>query len=80
MLPVANFHYDVDPDLDTDSPTASVPIDAVRVGVSNPTQFGNALARHTRYNVSTLTTLPHFPRKDMSVWRRFSDFEWLHNR
>jgi hypothetical protein len=30
--------------------------------------------------VLTSTTLGHFPRKEMAVWRRFSDFEWLNRR
>lgn len=38
------------------------------------------LDRHTRYEVHTSTSLTLFTRNDMSVWRRFSDFEWLHKR
>ena len=53
---------------------------AITVTVGNPTTYGSGLAKHTRYNVQTTTSLPSFPRKEMSVWRRFSDFEWLHKR
>jgi len=59
----ADFHYDVDPDLDSESPTATVPQESVTLSVSNPTQYGSGLARHTRYCVASQTTLAHFPRK-----------------
>ena len=54
--------------------------DAVSVVVGSPTTYGTGLAKHTRYNVQTKTTLTQFPKKEMSVWRRYSDFEWLHKR
>lgn len=78
-LPLADFHYDSDPDVDVEG-LAEIPPGSVGVRVTNPTSFSSGINKHTRYNVITTTTLGHFPRKDMSVWRRYSDFEWLHRR
>jgi hypothetical protein len=78
-LPIADFHYDIEPDVAVEG-LAEIPPESIRVRVANPTTYGAGLSKHTRYNVTTNTTLGHFPRKDMSVWRRFSDFEWLHRR
>jgi hypothetical protein len=46
----------------------------------SPFPFPAGLDRHTRYEVHTSTSLALFTRNEMSVWRRFSDFEWLHKR
>lgn len=80
-LPIADFHYDNDPDVEADGATAAaIPDGAIRVRLLNPTAYGTGLSKHVRYNVVTSTTLGHFPRREMSVWRRYSDFEWLHGR
>lgn len=80
-LPIADFHYDNDPDVEADgAAAAAIPDGAIRVRLLNPTAYGSGLAKHVRYNVVTSTTLGHFPRREMSVWRRYSDFEWLHSR
>lgn len=34
----------------------------------------------TEYTVYTRTSLPWYPRREITVQRRFSDFEWLHER
>lgn len=137
-LPLADFHYDVDPDVELDAAASEVAVraggavglcgpglacsarvggggrprlaphvapasdarppvlprpashtlprspppqpEAIRVTVGNPTAYGSGLAKHTRYHVLTNTELPTFPKKELAVWRRFSDFEWLHKR
>lgn len=66
----ADFHYDVDPDMDSESPTASVPAESITITVTNPTQYGSGLTRHTRYCVVSQTSLAHFPRKgERPHWR-----------
>jgi PX domain len=78
-LPLADFFYDSDANVDVDG-LAEIPAGSIGVRVATPTSFGSGINKHTRYNVITTTSLAHFPRKDMSVWRRYSDFEWLHKR
>lgn len=73
----ADFGYGHEPAVDAELPV-DISAAAIKVTVSNPSSFGSGLAKHTRYNVATSTSLEHFPRHDMSVWRRYSDFEWLH--
>jgi len=84
VLPLADFHYDLVPDIGaiaTGSGDASqVPQAAIKVTVSDPMTAGAGLTKHTRYKVTTTTSLAHFARKEMVVWRRFSDFEWLNTR
>lgn len=89
-LPLADFHYDTSAEIEaagaaTGTAGAATPreIEAAAIGVrvTNPTSFGSGLSKHTRYNVVTSTTLTqHFPHREMGVWRRYSDFEWLHSR
>jgi hypothetical protein len=83
-LPLADFHYDVVPDMGAiaagSQDASQVAAGAVRVQVSEPTVMGSGLSKHTRYKVTTTTSLPQFYRKEMVVWRRFSDFEWLNTR
>jgi hypothetical protein len=78
-VPIADFHYGSAADVDVEG-LPEVPHTAVKIVVTNPTSFGSGLSKHTRYSVITTTTLPHLPRREMTVWRRFSDFEWLHHR
>jgi len=84
VLPLADFHYDVVPDMGAivagGQDALQVPPGAIRVQVSEPTVYGSGLTKHTRYKVTTTTSLPQFYRKEMTVWRRFSDFEWLNTR
>jgi hypothetical protein len=78
----ADFHYGMNPDVDAIISNASNDISAssIRVTCTNPTTYGSGISKHTKYNVQTSTSLQHFPRKEISVWRRYSDFEWLHER
>jgi len=79
-LPLADFHYDLVPEIIGGGTADSVPSGAIKVVVTEPTTYGTGLDKHTKYKVLTTTTLTQFSRKEMSVWRRFSDFEWLHKR
>lgn len=80
-LPLANFHYDQSAEIAVEA-LPEIPPTAVGVRVANPTTFSSGFSRHTRYQVLTTAaaTMAQFPRSDMNVWRRFSDFEWLHTR
>ena len=49
--------------MDSESPTATVPPESIGITVTNPTQYGSGLTRHTRYCVGSQTSLAHFPRK-----------------
>ena len=60
--------------------SSQIATSAIKVTVSDATQYGSGLTKHTRYKVTTTTSLSHFARKEMIVWRRFSDFEWLNTR
>jgi hypothetical protein len=89
-FPIADFNFGLDPEISESAHLTSaageldniadLSPEAITVTVSNPTTYGSGLSKHTRYQVTCTTTLGHFPRKEMSVWRRFSDFEWLHER
>jgi len=83
-LPLADFHYNVVPDMAAiavgSADSSQIAASAIKVSVSDPTQYGSGLTKHTRYKVTTTTSLTHFARKEMVVWRRFSDFEWLNTR
>lgn len=79
-LPIADFHYDQVPEIVAAGSAEQVPLSAISVHVSDPTTYGTGLDKHTKYKVTTSTTLQQFCRKEMLVWRRFSDFEWLHKR
>lgn len=73
-LDLADFHYGVNPDgslggAEGVEGLAEFPDTAIRVTVSNPQTFGSGLDKHTRYQVNTNTSLAHFPKKEMLVWR-----------
>ena len=72
-LPLADFHYGVTPDASLGGAgvgeAAEFPATSIRVTVSNPTTFGSGLDKHTRYQVQTITSLSHFPRKEIVVGR-----------
>jgi len=78
-LPYANFGINLD--------ACSVPVPLVLTPVTNevfsasvtsPKLMGQGMRRHTQYMVAATTSLESFPRKSMNVWRRYSDFVWLH--
>lgn len=52
--------------------------DQLSISVTSPTAVGQGMRSYTAYKVSTVTTFEYFPRKEMTVMRRFSDFLWLH--
>ena len=57
-----------------------VPTASIRITVGSPTVVSSGLTKHTLYTVHTSTSLAYFPIKEMTVQRRYSDFEWLHHR
>ena len=72
-LGLADFHYDIIPDASLGGAAAGeteLPRASISVSVGNPTKFGTGFVdKHTRYCVTTMTSLSLFPRKDMAVWR-----------
>jgi hypothetical protein len=72
-LPLADFHYGVTPDASLGGAAAGeaaeFPAASIRVTVGSPATFGSGLDKHTRYQVTTTTSLSHFPRKEICVWR-----------
>ncbi|TYZ57211.1 hypothetical protein PybrP1_011161 [[Pythium] brassicae (nom. inval.)] len=79
-LPLADFQFDCPPD--NVLPEESVP-DFKRsfvVSVSTPVVVGSGYTRYTQYVISTKTNSRLFPCASAQVKRRFSDFEWLHQR
>lgn len=57
-----------------------IPTSSIRVMVSSPTKVGSGIQSYVQYAVTTSTSLDVFPEKECSVVRRYSDFEWLHER
>ena len=70
---LADFHYGVVPDDSLGGAEAGAaaefPEASIKVTVGNPQTFGSGLDKHTRYQVITNTSLAHFPRKQIEVWR-----------
>ncbi|CAK4650214.1 unnamed protein product [Aphanomyces euteiches] len=83
VLPLPDFHLEGPPDniIPNDIETVlSVQEKHFKVSVSSPIVVGSSYNRFTQYVVSTTTDCPSFPVKSCQVRRRFSDFEWLHQR
>ncbi|TMW62975.1 hypothetical protein Poli38472_005593 [Pythium oligandrum] len=79
-LPLADFKLDSAPDnVLPDEPLQDCRRSFV-VGVSTPVVVGSGYTRYTQYVISTKTNSPSFPFPTAQVKRRFSDFEWLHQR
>ncbi|XP_013782836.1 sorting nexin-3-like [Limulus polyphemus] len=57
----------------------AVPANFLEIDVLNPITHGVARKRYTDYEVRMRTNLPVFKMKELSVRRRYSDFEWLRN-
>ena len=55
------------------------PADFLEIDVRNPRTVSVAGNRFTEYEVKMRTNLPVFRLKEISVRRRYSDFEWLRN-
>ncbi|KAA0150578.1 hypothetical protein FNF29_05153 [Cafeteria roenbergensis] len=79
MLMMADFRWGGEADI---SPGVAEPIadSAIKVSVTNPQTIGNAIRSYTAYTVTLSTSLAQYPRKTCDVTRRYSEFEWLHNR
>lgn len=58
----------------------AIPANFLEIDVVNPmTTLTAAKKRYTDYEVRMRTNLPVFKVKELSVRRRYSDFEWLRN-
>ncbi|EQC34662.1 hypothetical protein SDRG_07982 [Saprolegnia diclina VS20] len=78
-LPLPDFHLEGPPDNVLPSPPEGHERH-FQISVSSPTVVGTSYSRFTQYIVSTTTDSPLFPMTSCQVRRRFSDFEWLHQR
>ncbi|GLD95246.1 hypothetical protein PINS_up003890 [Pythium insidiosum] len=79
-LPLADFKLESPPD---NVVTEDIGLETRRsfvVTVSTPIVVGSGYTRYTQYVISTKTNSLHFPCQAAQVKRRFSDFEWLHQR
>ena len=72
-LLLADFHYGVTPDTSLGGAEGGAlpefPEASIGITVGNPQTFGSGIDSHTRYQVVTNTSLAHFARKEMAVWR-----------
>ena len=51
----------------------------ITIGVTEPVKQGDGMNSYISYKVLTNTTLTFFtPNSELSVIRRYSDFDWLH--
>ncbi|XP_020096696.1 sorting nexin 1 [Ananas comosus] len=50
------------------------------ISVTDPVKLGNSVQSYISYRVITKTNLPEFEDSEKIVIRRYSDFEWLHDR
>ncbi|KAF0685842.1 Aste57867_22317 [Aphanomyces stellatus] len=83
ILPLPDFHLEGPPDnviSDLEAAAVAVQEKRFKVSVSSPIVVGSSYNRFTQYVVSTTTDCPYFPVTSCQVRRRFSDFEWLHQR
>ncbi|CAE7828947.1 Snx2, partial [Symbiodinium sp. KB8] len=78
-LPPADVGINNDPIVESD-PVEPVSKASIRTTVRDPHLEGSGMSKYTAYVVTTSTSLPQFPRKEMSVSRRYRDFLWLHTR
>ncbi|DAZ98032.1 TPA: hypothetical protein N0F65_004522 [Lagenidium giganteum] len=79
-LPLPDFRLDAPPD--STLPDDSTPDlqQILHVDVSTPVIVGSGYSRYTQYVISTKAESLYFPFAVAQVKRRFSDFEWLHQR
>ncbi|KAF0918544.1 hypothetical protein E2562_025148 [Oryza meyeriana var. granulata] len=57
---------------------AGVPF--LSISVTDPVKMGTGVQAYISYRVITKTNLPEFEGQEKIVIRRYSDFEWLHDR
>ncbi|KAJ6222631.1 hypothetical protein RDWZM_001176 [Blomia tropicalis] len=55
----------------------AIPANFLEIDVCNPMTHGIDRNRYTDYEIRLRTNLPIFKRKESTVRRRYSDFEWL---
>ncbi|CAK9159841.1 unnamed protein product [Ilex paraguariensis] len=60
------------------SPSSQPPY--LSVSVTDPAKMGNGVQAYISYKVITMTNLPEYQGPEKIVIRRFSDFDWLHDR
>ena len=48
--------------------------------VAKPHTVGTVLNKHTEYAITVKTSMENYPESELTVNRRYSDFEWLFNR
>ena len=61
------------------SDTYAEPANFLEIEITDPETIGSGSGRYTEYTMSMRTNLPVFKIRDISVKRRYSDFEWLRN-
>ncbi|CAO1942384.1 unnamed protein product [Urochloa humidicola] len=59
-------------------PAAGAPF--LSISVTDPVKMGTGVQAYISYRVITKTNLPEFEGPEKIVIRRYSDFEWLHDR
>ncbi|KQK10724.1 sorting nexin 1 isoform X1 [Brachypodium distachyon] len=64
------------------SPSAAAAAGApfLSISVTDPVKMGTGVQSYISYRVITKTNLPEFEGPEKIVIRRYSDFEWLHDR
>ncbi|CAM6128815.1 unnamed protein product [Calypogeia fissa] len=62
------------------SPTAGQEQPYLAISVTDPVKLGTGVQAYISYRVSTKTNLTEYRGVEKIVIRRFSDFEWLHDR
>ncbi|RMX65999.1 hypothetical protein DD238_002830 [Peronospora effusa] len=79
-LPLADFQLEQPVDNVLPEETAVDFKRSFNVSVSTPVIIGSGYSRYTQYVIFTKTNCLHFSCTTAQVKRRFSDFEWLHQR
>ncbi|CAO2172167.1 unnamed protein product [Urochloa humidicola] len=62
------------------SPSAAAGAPFLSISVTDPVKMGTGVQAYISYRVITKTNLPEFEGPEKIVIRRYSDFEWLHDR
>ncbi|KAL6614121.1 hypothetical protein ACP70R_036391 [Stipagrostis hirtigluma subsp. patula] len=62
------------------SPAAAAGAPFLSISVTDPVKMGTGVQAYISYRVITKTNLPEFEGAEKIVIRRYSDFEWLHDR
>ncbi|KAF2953448.1 hypothetical protein DAI22_01g408800 [Oryza sativa Japonica Group] len=62
------------------SPASAAGVPFLSISVTDPVKMGTGVQAYISYRVITKTNLPDFEGQEKIVIRRYSDFEWLHDR